>query len=768
MLFYGRYTRNEAFIQLFGLIMIYAILRYLDKGDKTSLYLLTLSTVLHFTSKETSFIYAAQALLFAGIVFLDNVVKIKWKSEKQKNFFIIFILLALFLIGLALGFSVWDSNTNPIPEGEVLEQTAEVAAAAVEPLSPQKIALYITLGGSLFFGVLAVILLIRSIGFSKVKSLRSFDIIILLGTLVLPQLCAFPIKLLGWNPIDYSNIGLARTGVVVVLLLLLSVFVGLWWNPRVWLVNAGIFYAVFIVFYTTFFTNGQGFFTGMVGSLGYWISQQGVQRGSQPWYYYALIQLPIYEYLALLGAFVALFFGFRKNYSVEIEEEVSDSSTVISSGTDDEVNNLNIELIEPEIEPKKLDKLTFTLLLFWFITSLIAYSIAGEKMPWLTVHISLPLLLLAGWGLGHLVDKINWKNVLGKEGVIAALLMPVLITILFTTSGSLLGTNPPFQGKTLEQLQASNKFLLSFITALISGGTISYLLRAWSKKQVFQLLLMTLFLILSILTVRTSYKASFINYDNAKEFLVYAHAASGPKEVLKQVEEISRRKTKGLDIDVAYDSDALYPYWWYFRNYPNHNWYKDKPTRELRNYSMIIAGETTLNKLDSIVQDNFVEFEYMRLWWPNQDYFDLTWERIKNVVTDAPMRSAIFDIWLNRDYTQYQTVTGKTGLTLEDWQPSSKMKFYIRKDLVSELWNYGSAPIIQPVIEEDPYLENMKDINVKMVIGTAGNTNGQFQFPKGIGIAFLMNQVKIAKYTVDDKGNGDKQVIRAQSRADFR
>ena len=128
----------------------------------------------------------------------------------------------------------------------------------------------------------------------------------------------------------------------------------------------------------------------------------------------------------------------------------------------------------------------------------------------------------------------------------------------------------------------------------------------------------------------------------------------------------------------------------------------------------------------------------MRLWWPNQDYFDLSWEKIKNIITDAPLRSAIFDIWLNRDYTQYQTVTGKTGFTLEDWQPSSKMKFYIRKDLVSELWNYGSAPVIQPVVEEDPYLANMKDLNVKMVIGTGGNTAGDSsRLPKALMLLLM-------------------------------
>jgi predicted membrane-bound mannosyltransferase len=33
------------------------------------------------------------------------------------------------------------------------------------------------------------------------------------------------------------------------------------------------------------------------------------------------------------------------------------------------------------------------LLGFWALTSLLAYSIAGEKMPWLTVHITAPMIL---------------------------------------------------------------------------------------------------------------------------------------------------------------------------------------------------------------------------------------------------------------------------------------------------------------------------------------------------------------------------------------
>ncbi len=68
MLYYGRYVRNEAFAGLAGILMLFAILRYLENGNKRYLYLIALSLVIHFTSKETAFIYAAQALLFLAIL----------------------------------------------------------------------------------------------------------------------------------------------------------------------------------------------------------------------------------------------------------------------------------------------------------------------------------------------------------------------------------------------------------------------------------------------------------------------------------------------------------------------------------------------------------------------------------------------------------------------------------------------------------------------------------------------------------------------------
>ena len=68
--------------------------------------------------------------------------------------------------------------------------------------------------------------------------------------------------------------------------------------------------------YTTIFTNSDGFFTGTIGSLGYWIVQQGVQRGSQPWYYYLLVQIPIYEFLPALGLILAIILGLKKKSQI--------------------------------------------------------------------------------------------------------------------------------------------------------------------------------------------------------------------------------------------------------------------------------------------------------------------------------------------------------------------------------------------------------------------------------------------------------------------
>ena len=66
ILYYGRYTRNEAFIELFAALTFYAFFRYYEKRDNKALYILAVTTALQFTTKEVAYFYCAQLLLFCG------------------------------------------------------------------------------------------------------------------------------------------------------------------------------------------------------------------------------------------------------------------------------------------------------------------------------------------------------------------------------------------------------------------------------------------------------------------------------------------------------------------------------------------------------------------------------------------------------------------------------------------------------------------------------------------------------------------------------
>ena len=74
LLFYGRYTRNEAFVALWGVITIYAVLRYLEEGKDKFLLLLAGIFSLQFATKETAFIYSAQILLFLLLLILKTSI----------------------------------------------------------------------------------------------------------------------------------------------------------------------------------------------------------------------------------------------------------------------------------------------------------------------------------------------------------------------------------------------------------------------------------------------------------------------------------------------------------------------------------------------------------------------------------------------------------------------------------------------------------------------------------------------------------------------
>jgi len=742
MLYYGRYVRNEAFVAFSGVLMLYAMLRYLEEGQNKHLHMYTAALMLHFASKETAYIYAALALLFLAILFLAQVTRQVWEGHAAEyRKFVVALAIGLLLFVLGGGMLMYQR------QGSVLSATETAApanpSAATSPLSPTLAsgpspALFLVLLGMLGLATAAYFLL-KGYGWEQLRSLRVFDLLMLSGMLVLPLLTAFAIKFLEpWLhatiPTDAASLSTLSSrdifvmGILTVLMFALSAGVGVLWKRDLWWKLALTFWIPFTVLYTTFFTNSGGFFTGVIGSLGYWIVQQGVQRGSQPWYYYLLVQIPMYEFLPALGTVLAIALGLRHltHQRNTGEEETNLVEAISAAETQGEPSTpAEAETPHKAAEGENMTFLLFNLLAWWSIGSLLAFSYAGERMPWLTVHITWPMILFTGWAIGYLLDTTDWQELRQRR-----LFLVLGLTVVFLTSAAnallaLLGPLPPFQGKDLAQLQATANFLLPFGVALASGYGLNTLLRDWNAHHIRRTFTLVSFVLLAVLTARAAFRAAYIEYDNATEFLVYAHGATPIKEVMAQAEEISRRTTGGMGVAIAYDASApdtgvSWPFVWYLRDYTNQRSF-DVPSRALRDAVIVIVDEKNFDKIESALGPGYYRMDYIRMWWPMQDYFSLItprdptqpfdegyackgilaifrlfrgqdFSRLCNAILNPQIRAGILDIWLNRDYTRYAQATGHTDLTLATWQPADRMRLYLRKDVVEQIWNYGVTP----------------------------------------------------------------------------
>lgn len=724
MLYYGRYARNEAFVGLFGLLTLYAILRYLESGQKRHLFLLTAATILHFTAKETAFIYTALALLFLAAHLIHRATRRRWGKDSLYNPFLLVLSAGMLLVGAVFGLAAYqrlqavqDASQTAAPP--ILGGTTEALAAAGPAASPALI-LGIAAGVVL---LAAAVLLVAGYGWERLRRERSFDLLLLLGSLVLPLLAAFPVMALRWDPLAYAFVwpgwdlatifaqAPARTAVVWAGLVVLSAVIGLVWDRRTWPAHALLFWGVYAFFHTSVFTNWSGFFTGAVGSLGYWLAQQAVRRGNQPWYYYLLIQIPIYEFLPALGAGLAAWLGLRRPSPVPARDP------------------------GPEPAPETIP--TFGLLVWWTLGNLLALTFAGEKMPWLTFHIALPMILLTGWGLGRVIEGLDWDGLRERGASLAAALTAGALVGLGGTLLAALGAHPPFQGKNLEQLSATGEFLFWLVAALACAGGLWRLLSGWDRRNVLGLAALALFGLLALQTGRAAYRAAFVHYDDASEYLVYAHAGSGVRNVADQLERLSGRIAGERNLAVAYDrgGDAqgvAWPLTWYLRHYPNKTPF-ESPGSELRDVPVILVDPQNYETIPAVVRSNYYRLDYIRMVWPAQDYFGLTWPRLRQALSDPAMRTAIFRIWLDRDYSLYAQLTGKTTLEISNWQPADTMRLYIRKDYAARTWDYG---IVQEgAVKPDPYEGGKVSINADVVTGDLGAGQGQFDGPRGIAAA---------------------------------
>jgi predicted membrane-bound mannosyltransferase/sugar lactone lactonase YvrE len=721
VLYYSRYIRHDIPAIFFALLMAWAAWRYVEERKDRWLIVLAAAQALLFASKEVSFFYVAIFGGFFTLRLIDQLLTRPWEQPRWRMIF------ALGLAGIIVALTVLGIGAalpRPQVETPASEETAsptetgipEMPAEEVEeaaPLGPLSIA------GIAMLGV-AILVMVAAAIIGQGPHLREYpalDICMVMGSLLLPMLSAFPIHWLGFDPMDGSPAGIRASAMIAIPMIVLGIVIGMLWGmkphqpsdralppveywlrrmggSRWWLIG-GVYWLIFLFLFTTMFTNGAGVGTGIVGSLGYWLAQQEVQRGGHPWYSFIFVTVPLYEFLPLILSIAAGILGllrfFRKPSPAPAEEGHESFPAVLFAG-------------------------------FWAIANLIIYSVAGERMPWLTVHIAIPMILLGGWVVGQLLERLHWQD--WRVWVLMALLPLTVIAlarVLMPVAAFLTGSMPSEQPA----------FGLFFVSILAFAGTFTAVAQLTLKTGLTQTLrawAVTAVIVLAALTVRAAWMATFINYNSPVEFLDFAFSSRATTMVADLVEEMSLRSTGGLDLQVAYDDRVSWTMMWYFRDYTQSAYYGDEPSRGIIGDSpVILASESHWTAVEAMLGDRYYQFEYSRMWWPMQDYFNLSWEEFLAGGADPDIRHGVWDIWWNRDFTAFGEAIGKS-FDLHDWWPAERMRLYIRRDFFAQVWDQGvAATEIAEAL--DPYSPGHRDILPEQTFG-----QGTLNRPHGIAI----------------------------------
>ncbi|NTV63996.1 MAG: TIGR03663 family protein, partial [Oscillochloris sp.] len=372
---------------------------------------------------------------------------------------------------------------------------------------------------------------------------------------------------------------------------------------RRWLVALVIFLTIYALFFTAFFTNLLGLVTGTSGSLLYWLAQHNVQRGGQPWYYY-LVELVIYEPLLLVGASMGFIFLLWDVIRLQIAR----------LNMQDEDRSLRVES-------------SIGFIAWWALGAFLIYAWAGEKMPWLTTHIALPLVLLSAWAIQRSLQHVGLSyddgflpeafSLLHRPFLLFAALFGVVIALCFVLMTAIVG----FGQDAILPPWVVPVFLVLLLTLL----TVAMGLR-WGTRWALAALTVCIVGSGALYTARSAYRLAYQNGDVAREMLVYTQTSPDVMRIIRRLEEASRRRGDGLTMPMIYDNETVWL--WYMRNFS-----KAQQTAQQLNgppdesvMAVLLLDENMLQyPQNRQMLDGFVLQRYpLRWWFPEDEIYRLS------------------------------------------------------------------------------------------------------------------------------------------------
>ena len=504
LLYFSRFARNDIFIAVFTLMLIGAMFRYIDEKRDRWLYVGAAAIALGFTAKENMYIVVA----IVGTYLL-------WRTAPE----------------------LWDWLMGRMP---------------IKEFSPAAGFLVLLTGLSLPLFAAGVSLV------SVLETKFNLNLSATNGTAGLAT----------GEPAEGASFIVATT--VVLLLMAAGWTIGMLWKPKAWLISWAIFALIFSLMFTNFFTHPGGIGSGVWQSLGYWLEQQEVQRGNQPWYYYFMM-VSSYEFLPFVltigtGAFIAYRTGFWAGVALVTAAAFLSVALFLS---------IRMELANDDPMVRVLSAFGILMLavfamyaktssfkrflLFWSILTFAAYTLAGEKMPWLLTHITLPFIIVAATSIGDIIMHVKWNEALRNGNWLLLIGVPLFLLLLWRLI--FIDIESSFGG-------FLSLFLLLTVLGLMLvaqqwlGSRIGHS-AAWGSASLAIALLMFGF------TFRAGWIASFVNKDVPREILVYTQTSQDIRQVANEIKQAGVLTGEGKDILLSIDTadSFAWPWHWYLRGY---------------------------------------------------------------------------------------------------------------------------------------------------------------------------------------------------------
>jgi uncharacterized protein (TIGR03663 family) len=437
---------------------------------------------------------------------------------------------------------------------------------------------------------------------------------------------------------------------------------------------------LFAVFFTSMFTNMFGLGSGTVGALGYWLGQHDVQRADQPWFYY-LLMLPQYELVAVTVFPIGVF--------------------------------LTARALIPAIrrgEPVGRRNYMRGLFIYWALVNIAIFSWAGEKMPWLTVHMALPMILLAGsvigGGIESLEAAIRRRELPSRMIWLVAAGIPLVTAGWFALwswgSAGAWEERDGFLQRSLRPEVADNPWLL-YLPLLALIGLVAFAIWKLGRRLALPLLGVTMIAVVLAGQIHTSLRLTYFDGDVPIDMLIYVQTSPDVTRVVEEIGLMSREQTGGLDIPIAYDSGTSWPFQWYLRDYTQRRFYGTTLSEPPDEPIVLISNEHVFDGDNEEMLAGYTYTEYVMRWWfPEDETYrrfaiapELNKTERQNYQTDEPGPYNVVDvaesvwrsIWGLRE-PQQQAKMFRLGSYRELWAPIGSYNFrvYVRNDLL-QTWD---------------------------------------------------------------------------------